>query len=280
MSAGLPLSQSGKTALEVARLCARQGADVVMRRFGPPQEVQIKGRGNFLTAADLESERLILEILRGEYPEHLMLSEETASTLDPRSSSLGDRWLWVVDPLDGTHNFSRGIPYFCLNIALCYGGQPLLGLTFDPVREEEFLATRGGGLTVNGQPARASTAESLKASVLGLDLGYDDRRAARAISLLQELWLRPSGPGVQSVRIAGSAALGLAYAACGRYDLFVHQRLYPWDVAAGIVLVREGGGAIVDRDGGPIGLESEGAVAGAPAAVSEFLRAAKGKRWR
>ena len=181
----------------------------------------------------------------------------------------------MVDPLDGTHNFSQGIPYFCVSIALCYGSEPLLGLTFDPVRGEEFLASRGGGLTVNGQPARSSTAPSLKASVLGADLGYDDRRAAQMLGLLQEVW-----PGVQSVRIPGSAALGLAYAACGRFDLFLHHMLYPWDVAAGIVLVAEGGGAIHDRDGGPIGLHSQGVVAGAPAAVAEFLRAAKGKPWR
>jgi fructose-1,6-bisphosphatase/inositol monophosphatase family enzyme len=240
-----------------------------MTRFGPRQEVEAKGRGNFLTAADLEAERLILDALRSEYPGHAVLSEETAA------KAPGDGWLWVVDPLDGTHNFSRGIPYFCVSIALCYDGEPLLGLTYDPVRDGEFLATRGNGLTVNGQSARSSTAPSLKTSMLAMDLGYDDRRASRAISLLHELW-----PGVQSVRILGSAALGMGYAACGRYDLFVHHMLYPWDVAAGIVLVKEGGGAIHDRDGGPITIHSESVVAGASKAVEEFLALAKGKAWR
>ena len=115
----------------------------------------------------------------------------------------------------------------------------------------------------------------LKSSILGVDFGYNDRRGAHMISLLAEIW-----PGVQAVRIVGSAALGLAYAACGRYDLFVHQYLFPWDIAAGIVLVREGGGDIVGRDGDAIALNSEGVVAGAPAVVEDFLRASQGKAWK
>lgn len=267
MPPDLPLSRSGKSAAEVARLCAHEAARVVLRRFGPPQEVQMKGRGNFLTAADLEAEGAILEILQAEYPDQPVLSEETGV------ETSREGWLWVVDPLDGTHNFSRGIPWFCTTIALCYDSEPLLGLTYEPLRQEEFFARAGAGLSVNGQPAGVSQVASLKASVLGLDLGYDDQRAADLIALLHQLW-----PGVQSVRIAGSAALGLAYAACGRFDLFVHCKLYPWDLAAGMVQVREGGGAIVDPEGGPIELDREGVVAGAPAAVSEFLQYAKGKR--
>lgn len=276
MPVGLPISRSGKSTAEVARLCAHEAARVILRQFGPPQEVQMKGRGNFLTAADLEAEGVILEILRAEYPDQPVLSEETGIEASRKG------WLWVVDPLDGTHNFSRGIPWFCIAIALCYDGEPLLGLTYEPLRGEEFFAGAGAGLTVNGRPAHGSQTASLKASVLGLDLGYDDRRAAHLIALLHQLWpgLPAGEAGVQSVRIAGSAALGLAYAACGRFDLFVHYKLYPWDLAAGIVQVREGGGAIVDPEGGPMGLDSEGVVAGAPAAVAEFLRLAKRKPWR
>jgi len=269
MPAEFPLSRSGKSAVEVARLCAREAGRIAMSRFGPAQPVKAKGRGNFLTDTDLEAEAAILEVLRAEYPDHAVLSEET------RAEASSESWLWVVDPLDGTHNFSRGVPFFCINISLCHGAEPLLGLTFEPLRQEEFLAIAGGGLTVNGKPARASQAASLKASVLGLDMGYDDRRAAYLIAVLRQLW-----PGVQGVRIVGSAALGLAYAACARYDLFVHHKLYPWDLAAGIVLLREGGGAIVDRDGGPVGLHSEGVVAGSPKVVREFLQIAKGKPWR
>ncbi len=264
----LPRAASGRTAAEVARACAREAGRIAMAAFGARQDVLVKGRGNFLTETDLAAERAILEILRQEYPDHAVLAEETAGQA-PR-----DGWLWVVDPLDGTHNFSRGIPYFATNIALCQGGEPLLGLTYAPTTGEEFFAQRGAGLTVNGQPARASTAQRLADCVLGADLGYDDARAARMLELLAELW------PVQSVRVMGSAALGLAYAACGRYDLFLHHYLYPWDVAAGIVLVAEGGGAVRDRDGGPATIHSEGIVAGAPGAVSDLLERVHDRPWR
>jgi len=264
----LPLSASGRTAAEVARACAREAGRIAMAAFGARQDVRVKGRGNFLTETDLAAERAVLEILREEYPDHAVLAEETAGQA-PR-----DGWLWVIDPLDGTHNFSRGIPYFATNIALCHDGEPLLGLTYAPATGEEFFAQRGAGLTVNGQPARVSAAKRLADCVIGADLGYDDARAARMLELLAEVW------PVQSVRVMGSAALGLAYAACGRYDLFLHHYLYPWDVAAGIVLVTEGGGAVRDRDGGPATIDSEGVVAGAPEAVEELLSLARDRPWR
>src|SRR3989304_2298960 len=228
MTDRFPLSASGRRAAEVARACAREAGSIAMAAFGARQDVRVKGRGNVVTETDLAAERAILALLRDEYPDHAVLAEETAGEA-PREG-----WLWVIGPLDGTHNFSRGIPYFATNVALCHDGEPLLGLTYAPATGEEFFAQRGVGLTVNGQPARASTG----------------RRLAR--------W------GVGGM---GSAALGLAYAACGRYDLFLHHYLYPWDVAAGIVLVTEGGGAIVDRDGGPATGDSEGVIAGAPGAV-------------
>ena len=273
----LPTSASGRSAEEVARLCAQEAGRIIMARFGRQQQMVAKGRGNFVTEADLAAERAVLDLLRREYPEHAVLSEETAGQAAgaPAGRSGDEGWLWVVDPLDGTHNFSQGIPHFAFNVALCRDGEPLLGLTYAPVTGDEFFAGEGGGLIVNGEPARASSTASLKQSVLGMDLGYDDERAAELIALLAELW-----PGVQSARVMGSAALGLAYAACGRYDVFVHYFLYPWDIAAGILLVREGGGVIVDRDGGPVSIHSQGAVAGAPGAVREFLRLAKGKPWR
>jgi fructose-1,6-bisphosphatase/inositol monophosphatase family enzyme len=249
-----------------------------MEGLGKAQDVRAKGRGNIVTAADLASERAIQEILAVEYPDHSILSEETGPK-DGRpagpTTARSEGWMWVVDPLDGTRNYLSGIPMFCINIALCHNEEPLLGLTFEPVRGEEFFALSGAGAFLNERPIRASTKESVMASVLAIDMGYDDARAGRALSLVRELW-----PGMQSLRVIGSAALGLAYAACGRFDLFVHHMLYPWDIAAGILLVREAGGAITDRDGGPIGIRSEGVIAGAPGAHADFLRLASGRAWR
>jgi len=264
----LPLSKSGRTAAEVARACAHEAGRIVMATFGKTHDVLVKGRGNFLTQTDLAAEQAILALLREEYPDHSVLAEETAGEA-PREG-----WLWVIDPLDGTHNFSRGIPYFATNVALCHNGEPLLGLTYAPATSGEFFAQRGAGLTVNGQPAHVSSTEHLADCVLGADLGYEDTRAARMLELVAEVW------PVQSVRVMGSAALGLAYAACGRYDLFLHHYLYPWDVAAGIVLVTEGGGAARDRDGGPATLDSQGIVAGAPGAVEEMLSLSRDRPWR
>ena len=269
----LPISAGGKTAAAVARACAQEAGRIAMDAFGQRQYVLVKGRGDFLTETDLAAEQAVLAILRKEYPEHELLAEESAAGPTSQSGQ-DDGWMWVVDPLDGTHNFSRGIPYFAFNIALCYGREPLLGLTYAPATGEEFFAEAGKGLTVNGQPVRASTAERLSDCVLGVDLGYEDARAARMLELVAEVW------PVQSVRVMGSAALGLAYAACGRYDLFMHHFLYPWDIATGIVLVKEGGGAVLDRDGGAVSIDSEGVVAGAPRAVEEMLSLARDRPWR
>jgi myo-inositol-1(or 4)-monophosphatase len=269
MATDLPPSRSGKSPLEVARLCARESERILMAAYGRPQDVRVKGRGNLVTAADLASERAIHEILAAEYPDHSVLSEETAAGVG------GEEWMWVVDPLDGTHNFVRGIPFFCINIALCYREEPLVALTFEPVRGEGFWAQKGEGAFVNGERMQASRKESVQASLMGMGLGYSDERASHMLALLHELW-----PGMQGARIVGSAALGLAYAACGRFDLVVHHMLYPWDIAAGILLVREAGGAISDRDGGQVSIRSEGAIAGAPGAHADFLRLVAGRPWR
>jgi len=269
--AALPESASGRSAEGVARLCAEEASRIIIGHFGRREEVHSKGRANFTTGTDLAVESAVLGLLRAEYPDHAVLSEETSDAVaDWRRG-----WLWVVDPIDGTHNFSQGIPHFCFTIALCHDGEPVLGLTYAPVTGEEFFARKGRGLRVNGEPASASSTPSLAESVLGVDLGYDDSRAAKMLSLLSELW-----PGVQSVRVMGSAALGLAFAACGRFDVFVHNFLYPWDLAAGILLVREGGGIVLDRDEVPVTIYSQGVIAGAPSAAQDFLRLARGKPWR
>jgi myo-inositol-1(or 4)-monophosphatase len=283
------VSTSGATALAVARRCAEEGGRLALERFRKPQRVSVKGRGNLVTATDIDIEHLIRGALAREYPQHAVLSEETAdlearsSKLEPRTSSLEARgWMWVVDPLDGTRNYVSGLPCFCINVALCHRGEPVVAVTHDPVHRETFWAEKGGGARLSAgqapcdeQPCRVSDKPSLQASVLGFDMGYNDRRAAHMLALLRELW-----PGMQSVRIPGSAALGLAYAACGRYDLFVHHYLFPWDLAAGILLVREAGGVITDRDGSPVHIESEGVIAGGSAVHADFLRRAGSRPWR
>ena len=263
-----PLSRTGRSALEVARFCAHEGAEIALRSFRRHQQVTVKGRGNLVTQADLKIEARIHEILAREFPEHAILSEETRATVTLEG------WVWVVDPLDGTRNYVSGIPFFCVNMALCRDGEPVLALTFDPNHDEVFWAEAGGGAWVNDEPAHVSAKASVQASVLGVDLGYDDRRGKDILRLVHELF-----PGMQSVRVPGSAALGLAYAAVGRYDLFVHNHLFPWDLAAGILLVREAGGMITDRGGRAVSLHSEAVVAGGRQAHADFLRIQLKRGW-
>ncbi|HZP26570.1 MAG TPA: inositol monophosphatase family protein [Dehalococcoidia bacterium] len=285
ISPQLPVSASGKSAAEVARACSTVATTIMLRNFGGQRFLDRKGRGNFLTETDLAVERAVLDVLAVEYPGHRVLAEETAggwaeARPDGRPSGRGPAapesdWQWVVDPLDGTHNFSRGIPHFCFNIALCYGDEPRLALTYDPMRRYEFFATKGGRMQLNGETVMASQAVDVAESVIGMDMGYDDARAANLLRLVLEIW-----PGMQGMRVMASAALGLAYASAGLVDIFVHHNLYPWDVAAGILLVQEAGGVILDRDGGPVSIQSEGVVAGAPKVVEDFLRLAAGRPWR
>jgi myo-inositol-1(or 4)-monophosphatase len=281
-SSVLPVSRSGLSALQVARRCAEEGSRLALERFRVPQDVSVKGRGNLVTATDVDVERMIQGILAREYPEHAVLSEETAH-LESQGSNLEDRgWTWVVDPIDGTRNYVSGIPFWCVNVALCRGGEPVVAVTHSAVHGETFWAQAGVGTHLSSgpdpaqdRPCRASDQPSLQASVLGFDLGYDDERGAQMLAILRELW-----PGMQAVRITGSAALGLAYAACGRYDLFVHHYLFPWDLAAGILLVREAGGVITEHDGSPVRVDSEGVVAGGATAHADFLSRAGSKQWR
>lgn len=267
----LPRSLSGKTAEDLARACAEKASALMLDRRGDFGALETKGRGNFLTEVDLAVEGAVIDVLAVEFPDHAILSEETSAEVE----GWDEGWLWVVDPIDGTHNYSKGNPNFCFNIALCLDGEPVLGLTYAPLACEEFFAVKGGGLTINGRPAQASDVRSIRDSVWGMDMGYDDGRAGKLLAVVAEVW-----PNVQAIRVMGSAALGLAYAASGRYDLFVHQTLFPWDLAAGIVLIREGGGELVSRDGGPVDIKTQGVVGGSPEVVREFLDLTKGRDWR
>lgn len=259
----IPATRSGRSALDVARALAEEAGRRAAASFHQPQEVIVKGRGNLLTETDLAIERYVQDELAAEFPTHGVLSEETASDTST------DGYVWVVDPIDGTKNFASGIPFYCINMALCHDGEPLVAVTHDPNHSETFWAVRGGGAFVNETPIRASDKTTVLASIIGLDLGYDDERGKQQLRLIYQLF-----PNMQALRIPGSAALGLAYAACGRYDLFVHRYLFPWDIAAGILLVREAGGLITDDAGDAITIRSQTTIAGGLDVHADFLRSA------
>jgi myo-inositol-1(or 4)-monophosphatase len=160
-------------------------------------------------------------------------------------------------------------------VALALDGEPVVGVNHDPVRDELFFAERGKGAFLNGQRIQVSKHRALEECIFGSDLSYQNEGAANGLKLLTALW-----PGMQTVRIMGSAALGLSWAACGRVDLFFHHQLEPWDQVAGILLAQEAGGVATDRTGQPVGLRSDGIVATSPALLREFLRKTEGMAWR
>jgi len=257
----LPQSTSGADAIEIAWKCAHAAGEIALGRFRGEHAIAVKGRGNVVTEADVEVELRLKEILNFEFPDHKILSEETAADTDPSSG-----WTWVIDPIDGTKNYSMGIPVWCTNIALCLDAQPQLGITFDAVHQEAFWGICGKGAFLNEHPIVASDSPDVASSIIGVDLGYEDALGSKQIELMSRIF-----PNVQSIRILGSAALAFAYAACGRLDLFTHLNVAPWDIAAGMLLVDEAGGATSDRSGGPMRLTSRAFAAGGKLVHDDFM---------
>ena len=257
----LPLSRSGRGALEVASQAAEEAGSLLLEHMHGERQLSYKeGRANIVTEVDVLVEKKVIALLRSEYPDHNILSEESPAVAND------SRYTWVVDPLDGTNNYVYGIPVFSVAIALMSQEEVLLGLTYDPVREELFVARKGGGAALNGRPISVSRRDSMERAFIGCDLGYDREAGARMLDTIRAIWPRMAG-----LRIMGSAVLGLAYVACGRFDLYLHRYLYPWDMASGILLVREAGGEITDWAGKPVSAFGQQIIAGNKALHRQML---------
>ena len=256
----LPSAKSGRNAIEVAIAAAKEAGQIILDNFGSERQVSHKSKGNLVTDVDLLSEKVILELLQNEYSEFGVLSEESNS-----SAPLAD-YSWIVDPLDGTNNYTFGIPFFCVNIALVKGEDILLGITYDPVRDELFHARKGQGAYLNDSPVQVAKENSLQASLVGLDLGYSHERGMEMLQIVNRLWGQ-----VHCLRLVGSSSLGLAYVACGRVNLYFHRYLFPWDIASGILLVREAGGEVIDWRGEPANFRAIELIASNDQLAQEFL---------
>ncbi|MGE0598453.1 MAG: inositol monophosphatase [Dehalococcoidia bacterium] len=264
----LPIGRSGAATTDVASRCADAADAVIRLGYGNASLAGTKGRGNVVTETDLAAEQAVMTILREEFPEHSILSEESAA--ETRS----DGWMWVIDPLDGTKNFSQAIPHFAFNLALCLGSEPVFGITTHPLLNDRFVASKGHGCTLNGRKISVSDRKSVAESVVAFDMGYDAGRAARQLALAAHLW-----PGMQSFRTPGSAALGFAYVAAAKWDIYVHSDLQPWDVAAGLILVREAGGVVRDRRGAEATIFSRETVAANREVYEDFTKLSAGMPW-
>ncbi len=224
---------------------ARQAGQLLRARVSSIREVDLKGTIDLVTDADRASEALIAGELHAAFPDHRLVGEEGARGVDPRESGKAD-FGWVIDPLDGTTNFAHGYPHFAVSIALEYRGDPMLGVVYDPMRDELFVAEHGLGATLNDQPLRVSTTGELIRSLLATGFPYDLSRRAESNALWDDFNGR-----CQGVRRDGAAALNLCYVAAGRLDGFWERPLQPWDVAAGALIVSEAGGTVTALEGGP-----------------------------
>ena len=219
---------------------ARRAGGILREKYAQPREIHAKGWHDFYTDADLAAQAAIVDRIRSREPHAAILAEEN---IQPPAGATS---IWVIDPLDGTTNYSRHIPAFSASIALVRDGQPVIGVIYDPLRADLFAAEAGQGATLNGAPIHVSTASEIGEAIIGLDWGRGE--VARSLELA---WLQRSGLQSRTIRAIGSAALGLCYLAAGWIDVYYHSALMPWDGAAGQVIVQEAGGQLLNHQRQP-----------------------------
>ncbi len=235
--------------LEVATEAAQAAGDVLKKFAGSLSDIQEKGRsGDLVTEADRGAEAVILEVLRRRLPDHAILAEESGDIGQPSQTP----YLWAIDPLDGTTNYTHSYPFYAVSIGLLIDGVPSVGVIFNPALDELFQAVIGQGATCNHAPISVSKTDQLKNSLLVTGFAYD-RRETIDTNYAEFCHLTHL---TQGVRRGGSASVDLAYVACGRLDGYWERGLSPWDIAAGVVLLREAGGRVTAYDQSPFDLHS------------------------
>ena len=256
--------------INIALRAARKAGENIVRASDDLDRFEVKAKGvnNFVTEVDINAEQEIIYHLQKAYPDHAILGEESGLT-----GSEDAEYRWVIDPLDGTTNFIHGIPHYAVSIACQYRGKLEHAVIVDPVRREEFTASRGRGAQLNGRRIRVSKRASLDGALLGTGIPFkdhcDDKLTAYSKSI-EVLAGQSAG-----IRRAGAASLDLAYVASGRLDAFWEIGLAQWDIAAGALLVREAGGLVADIDASENYLESGNIVCGNPKCFKAVLQAVK-----
>ena len=249
--------------LNIAVRAARSAGNVIIRNLGKLESLTIhsKDRNDFVTEVDQKAEQEIIAILRRAFPDHAILAEESGR-------SDGNDFQWIIDPLDGTTNFLHGFPQFAVSIALRHKGRLEQGVIYDPMRQELFTATHGGGAMLDDRRIRVAKRDSLEGALLGTGFPFKAQHHLDAyLDMFRALFPRTAG-----IRRPGAAALDLAYVAAGRLDGFWEIGLSIWDMAAGVLLIQEAGGLSSDFVGGHDYLESGNIVAGNPKVFADILK--------
>lgn len=253
--------------LTIALRAGRKAAELIERAFERVDLVTIetKSRNDYVTEVDKAAEKEIIYHLRKAYPDHAIRGEESGYLQGKNSD-----YEWIIDPLDGTTNFIHGVPHFSISIACKYKGQIEHAVVIDPIKREEFTASRGRGAALNGRRIRVANRRTLEGTLIGTGIpfsGYALEHIGGYLACVQEIAGQTAG-----IRRCGSAALDLAYVAAGRFDAFWELNLNEWDIAGGVLLVKEAGGLISDFNGGADFMESGNIVCGSPKVFKPILQ--------
>jgi myo-inositol-1(or 4)-monophosphatase len=241
--------------LNIAIRAARSAGDLILRSADNVSRLSIdqKGKNDYASEVDRMAEREIINIIKAAYPEHAILAEESGE-------HKGNDFVWVIDPLDGTTNFLHGFPQYAVSIALKHKGRLEVGVIYDPLRDELFTAKRGGGAMLNNRRLRVTNQNSLKGALLGTGFPFKtDKHLDAYVGMFKALTMECAG-----IRRAGSAALDLAYVAAGRLDGYWEIGIMEWDMAAGILLIKEAGGVVTDFSFNDKYMESGNVIVGNP----------------
>ena len=256
--------------INIALRAARKAGENIVRASDDLDRFDIvaKGVNDYVSEVDINAEQEVIYHLQKAYPDHAILGEETGLTGDENAD-----YRWIIDPLDGTTNFTRGIPHYAVSIACLFKGKLEHAVIVDPVRQEEFTASRGRGAQLNGRRIRVSKRTSLDGALLGTGIpfkGHCDDKLEPYAKSVEALAGQCAG-----IRRAGAASLDLAYVAAGRLDAFWEIGLAQWDIAAGALLVKEAGGLIADIDASDRYMESGNIVCGNPKCFKAVLQVTK-----
>lgn len=258
----VPYTVTSKSYTAVAVNTAAKAGEWIKSKVGDIGQLATKSSSrDLVTEVDKGAEKMIRNLILTHFPHHAILGEEGVEPgVEAAMAALrevqDEDYVWVVDPIDGTTNFVHGFPFFSVSIALAYKGEIIVGVIYDPSRDELFVAEKGKGAYVRGRPVRVSAEGRLADCLLGTGFPADKEAAQGNLAGLQALI-----PKVRNIRTGGSAALQMAYVAAGRLSGFWEIGLSPWDVAAGVLMIREAGGTVTDFDENPYSLASGDIIA-------------------
>ncbi len=245
--------------LEMAKRAARAAGRVLLAKMSASRQVHSKGKHDIVTDADYAADRILRDMLLARFPRDRFLSEEGDAAererLWAQADADPDLGLWVIDPLDGTNNYSRRLHPYCVSVALYRAGAVQIGAVHDPIRDELFWAERGQGAFCNGKPIAVSPVKTLDDAVIAVEWARAQAVRKQTTAVLARLAQR-----VLTVRALGSAALSFCNIAAGRLDLYIHLSLSPWDVAAAALILEEAGGKVTSPDGAAWSVHSQAYV--------------------